>query len=165
VSYFAKFFKNVTWIPSEADKRYFDSINGYVAADALPNVREPEFIDITTDPEDWPESIKSKQFDVIYCANMIHISPFPCTVGLFYAAGKVLKPSTGYLITYGPYAEGGNLEPESNVRFDESLRNQNHEWGIRDIDDLQNLGEGNGLKLIKRFDMPANNKTLIFQRQ
>jgi hypothetical protein len=130
VSHFAKFFRNIDWTPSDVDKRYFESINAFIKNESLENVQEPQFIDITTDPEDWLEPVKSTKFDIIYCANMMHISPFPCTVGLYYAAGKVLKPSTGLLITYGPYAEGGNLEPESNVRFDEGLRNQVRVGGL-----------------------------------
>ncbi len=95
---------------------------------------------------------------------MIHISPFETTVGLFNAAGKLLKKS-GLLITYGPYAECGVLEPESNINFDESLRAQNPQWGVRDIEDLIQIATENGLKLLKRYDMPANNKTLVWKKE
>jgi len=168
VAHFAAAFPSITWTPSDVDRRYFSSIAAYSAS--LPNVTEALFIDITSAVENWPDEVKGTKYDLIYCANMIHISPFETTVGLFNSSGLLLKsPSKGegdgLLITYGPYAECGLLEPESNVRFDEGLRAQNPQWGVRDIDDLVNIAKENGIRLVKRFDMPANNKTLVWQKE
>jgi len=166
ITHFAKNFPSIHWKPSDVDKRYFASITAYKEAEGLTNVAEPVFIDITSATEDWPEGVKNnEEFDFIYCANMIHISPFETTVGLFNAAGKLLKKSSGLLITYGPYAENGNLEPDSNVTFDEGLRAQNPQWGVRDIEDLINIAAENGIKLLKRYEMPANNKTLVWSKE
>lgn len=163
VAHFAKYFTNFIWQPSDWDTKYFKSISSYAALLPKNNVLDPVQIDISAPIEAWPENLTSQPYDVIYCSNLIHISPFPCTVGLFVSAGKLLKPGTGMLITYGPYAEGGILIPESNVRFDEGLRMQNPEWGVRDIEDLQRMAEENGLSFVNKVEMPANNKMLFFR--
>lgn len=91
----------------------------------------------------------------------MHISPWPCSVGLFSAAGKLLKPG-GKMFTYGPYAQDGQLTPQSNVDFDADLKRRNAEWGIRDIRDLKQLAETNGMRLDQVINMPSNNKFLTW---
>lgn len=142
----------------------FKSISSYAALLPNNNVLDPVQIDVSLPTESWPENITAVKYDVIYCSNLIHISPYACTTGLFSSAGKILKPGSGILITYGPYAENGILTPESNFRFDEGLRMQNPQWGVRDIVDLLKLAEENGLKYVKKIEMPANNKMLFFTR-
>ena len=66
------------------------------------------------------------------------------------------------MITYGPYKVNGQLEPESNRNFDQSLRGMNFEWGIRDIRDIQEEAAREGLEMQEIFEMPANNKMLVF---
>ena len=48
--------------------------------------------------------------------------------------------------------------------FDTSLREQDGEWGVRDIADLERLAERAGLALCEIVEMPANNLILIFER-
>lgn len=160
-AYFAPNFPNLTFQPSEYDKTMLPHIQTYIDSCATKNIQSPLHIDIRTPIESWGLDIK--QFDYMLNINMIHISPFPCTEGLFRSAGVLLKPG-GLLITYGPFANNGILEPESNVRFDKMLRSQNSEWGVRDIVLLKELAEVNGLELCQKHDMPANNKCLIWKK-
>lgn len=164
IAHFAKSFPHAIWQPTEYDTRNFKSISSYAAQLPCNNVLDPVMIDITVPVENWPDTINSNQYDVIYSSNLIHISPYSCTEGLFKSAGQLLKPGSGMLITYGPYAENGVLTPESNVRFDEGLKMQNPEWGVRDIADLLKLAEKNNLTFMKKVEMPANNKMLFFKR-
>lgn len=94
---------------------------------------------------------------------MMHISPYECTKGLFSNAGLYLK-TNGIMITYGPYALDGVITPESNVSFDESLRSQNPQWGLRDIKDLTELAKENHLRLEEIIDMPSNNKCIVWKK-
>ena len=52
----------------------------------------------------------------------------------------------------------------SNAAFDKSLRDNNPEWGVRDIDDLEKLARNAGIMLVERVAMPANNFILVFER-
>ncbi|MFL0732940.1 MAG: DUF938 domain-containing protein, partial [Prochlorococcus sp.] len=52
---------------------------------------------------------------------------------------------------------------ESNARFDESLRNQDPSWGVRELEDVEQLGLSAGLSLNNIIEMPANNLSLIFR--
>jgi len=51
------------------------------------------------------EENKDRRFDMVFSANMIHISPYECTEGLFRGSGEVLCPG-GRLIVYGPFKIG-----------------------------------------------------------
>ncbi|ODN02923.1 hypothetical protein Ocin01_03763 [Orchesella cincta] len=164
IAHFAKYFTNFMWQPSDVDTKYFKSISSYASMLPKNNVLDPVHIDVSSPVENWDGNITSLKYDAVYCANLIHISPYPCTIGLFTSASKLLKPGTGLLIMYGPYSENGVLTPESNVRFDEGLRMQNPLWGVRDIVDLVKLGENNELSYSNKVEMPANNKMLFFRR-
>ncbi|KAI1302392.1 Uncharacterized protein HDE_02495 [Halotydeus destructor] len=161
VIHFAKSFPNITWQPTDIDSSGFNLIQRNVEAEQLHNIVKPLSLDVSKPLPEWPSAIKNSSWDLLVCINMIHISPWNCTQGLFSSAGQLLKPS-GLLVTYGPYAENGVLEPDSNVRFDQSLKDRNSEWGVRDIRDLESLAVSNGLKLAKIVKMPGNNRTLVF---
>ena len=162
VAHFAPCFPNTMFYPSELEAHLLDSIEAHTHG--MRNVAKPVLVDITTDFSTWPSSeFRAGSFDFMYNANLMHISPWKCSEGLFQNAGKLLKDK-GLLFTYGPYAEDGKLVPDSNVRFDRDLKSRDPEWGIRDIKDLKKLAEANGIELLKMHDMPANNRTLIWQK-
>lgn len=54
---------------------------------------------------------------------------------------------------------------ESNVKFDESLKARNPEWGVRDLELVEEAANANGLILKEVVSMPSNNLCLIFSRQ
>ncbi|KAA0201930.1 hypothetical protein HAZT_HAZT004772 [Hyalella azteca] len=165
-AHFANQMQNVVIQPTEFDKRYLPSIATYASDHTtFNNVLPPLHVDITKDPDEWPRGpLSGSSYDLLLCVNMIHISPYSCTEGLFRAAGKVLRPG-GLLVTYGPYSVDGVIEPESNVRFDQNLRSQDPSWGLRDTQVLKQEALKNGLLYCRMFDMPANNKTLVFRKQ
>lgn len=158
-----KHFTNITWQPTDIDPSCMTSIEKYIEAEGTTNVKAPLMLDVSQPVEQWPATIKGCLYDLIVNINMIHISPWVCTVGLFSSAGMLLKPS-GLLITYGPYAVDGTLTPESNVLFDQSLRSRNAEWGVRDVADLRTLASQHRMQFVKAFDLPANNKVLVFKK-
>jgi predicted RNA-binding protein with PUA-like domain len=68
------------------------------------------------------------------------------------------------LFLYGPFRRGGRHTAESNEDFDAKLRQGNPEWGVRDVEALEELARGAGLSLVEIAEMPANNFTLVWRR-
>ncbi|MCA9634324.1 MAG: DUF938 domain-containing protein, partial [Myxococcales bacterium] len=98
----------------------------------------------------------------IVCANMVHISPWHSTVGLFGGGALSLKPH-GVVLTYGPYRFSGVFTAESNRAFDQDLKRRNPEWGVRDIDSLRQVAGENGFDLEETHSLPANNHVLVWR--
>ena len=73
-------------------------------------------------------------------------------------------PSGAPLILYGPYIEPDVRTVESNLAFDESLRNRNPAWGLRDTGAMKAAAADAGLVFAERRAMPANNLMLLFRR-
>jgi hypothetical protein len=51
----------------------------------------------------------------------------------------------------------------SNAAFDRDLIGRNLEWGVRDLEEVAEVAETNGLSLAERIPMPESNLSLIFQ--
>jgi hypothetical protein len=157
VIHFAARFPALRWQPSDPDPAALASIAAWSADARLDNVLPPLEIDAAADS--WP----LRQADAILCINMVHISPWPATLGLL-ARAAALLPSGGLLYLYGPYLEEGVETAPSNLAFDESLRARNPAWGIRRVEDMVTAAGQADLQLSRRIAMPANNLSLIFRR-
>nr|XP_023030270.1 methyltransferase-like 26 [Leptinotarsa decemlineata] len=160
VVHFANSFPMLTFQPSENEPYLLDSIREYVSDTSATNIKQPLLIDVR---DNWTKWNVPRGFDYAININMMHVAPFECSVGLFKNVSEVLKPG-GLLVTYGPYANGGVLEPKSNRDFDRSIRQQNPEYGVRDICDLVKVAEQYRIKLSDIDEMPANNKLLVWQK-
>jgi hypothetical protein len=100
----------------------------------------------------------------VFCANVIHIAPWRVAEGLFTGAGRYLR-ADGRLFLYGPFKRDGRHTAVSNAVFDTSLRDNNPEWGVRDIADVKALADNVALSLVEIIEMPANNLILMFGRR
>lgn len=162
---FARHTPEITWWPSDLNEQHLKSIDAWRAHAGLANVRPPLRIDLS-DPAWCPEmrdgSGPSKLL-AVFCANVIHIAPWRVAEGLFAGAGHYLR-ADGRLFLYGPFKRGGKHTAISNAVFDSSLREKDPEWGVRDIEALEQLAGSAGLVLIEIAEMPANNLTLVFGR-
>jgi len=163
VAYFAAGLPDWTWQPSDAQTDGFASITWWCSEAGVANVKPPVVLDVMASrwPSDGAEF--SVRFDAIYCANMLHISPWATCAALMLGAARYLA-ADGALITYGPYLERDVPTSHGNLDFDVSLRETNAEWGIRALDDVTNQAALAGFRLNARIEMPANNLLLIFKR-
>jgi hypothetical protein len=93
---------------------------------------------------------------------MIHISPWAACLGLMAGANRILPPG-GILYMYGPYKQNGEHTEPSNEAFDASLKMQNSEWGVRDLEEVIKVASAQNLSFLKTFQMPANNLSVVFQ--
>jgi len=155
--WFARHLPGLTWQPSDPDPVCRASIAAHIAAEMVENVLLPLPIDTTEPGTPVVDCV------AMTCCNMVHISPWAATEGLFALASRLLPPGGG-LYLYGPFKRDGNHTAPSNAAFDTELRRQNPEWGIRDINELVALGKRHGLSLTETIAMPVNNLSLWFQK-
>jgi SAM-dependent methyltransferase len=156
-AFFSGHLSGLLWQPSDTSVEALSSIQAWTEESNLENLLPPIELDVRS-PR-WP--IASAQ--ALLCVNMIHISPWETTEGLFRGAAGLLAGGSP-LITYGPYRLHGTHSAPSNLAFDESLRSRNPLWGVRDIDALIELAARTGFELQERVPMPANNMTLVWIR-
>ena len=131
----------LAWTPTDPDPEALASANAWRETGPV-NLQSPLRLD-ASDPETWPAG----PYEAIFCANMIHISPWSATEGLMRLAGQALINPGGLLVTYGPYLEADRDTAPSNLAFDGSLKARDPAWGLP-----------------LRVEMPANNLTLLFRR-
>ena len=158
-AWFAAHLPQWHWQPTDAKADLFAGLTARVGQAGLANVPPPPLLDVQAAA--WLPA--GETFDLIYCANMLHIAPWPCCAGLMQGAARHLAPG-GRLVTYGPYLEDEVPTSEGNVKFDASLRAQDAAWGIRRREDVQAEAARAGLTLAARHAMPANNLLLVWQR-
>jgi cyclopropane fatty-acyl-phospholipid synthase-like methyltransferase len=122
----------------------------------LPNLPPPIALDVTGT---WPD----RRFDAVFTANTLHIMSWPDVQMLFAALPKVLT-ADAMLVVYGPFNYEGRFTSPSNAAFDEWLKQRSPESGIRDFAAVDDLAHSIGLALLEDRAMPANNRTLVWQR-
>lgn len=145
VAWFAAALPGWTWQPSDVQAETLESITAWCAEAGVHNVRPPVRLDVLA-PE-WPGNgaAFATPFDLIYCANMLHIAPWACCGALMQGAARHLA-TDGRLITYGPYLEDGVPTTPSNRDFDGSLRERNPAWGLRRLEDVAQAASAAGLR-------------------
>lgn len=150
------------WIPSEPDEIHRTSIDAWrveTKAPALPAVH----IDAAAD---WPQSVALTgrvPLSLILSMNVIHIAPLAVCEGIVSGAGRTLAKG-GFLAFYGPFQENGSHTGEGNRVFDERLKADNPEWGVRDTSMVSEIAALHGLEFFDLLTMPANNRLLVFQK-
>jgi len=157
VVHFAHAFPDLLFQPSDPAPDARASIDAWRTAPALCNVQPAVALDATA--ETWPVQAA----DAVLCINMVHIAPWSAAEGLVRGAARVLPPG-GVLYLYGPFKRGGRHTAPSNEAFDASLRMQDPDWGVRDLEAVVALAEAAGFAQPVIEQMPANNLSLIFRK-
>ncbi len=166
VVWFARKLTGWTWQPSDLPANDFsvNDLAGIAAAvleAGLTNVLPALSLDVLA--PDWPPagSAFEAPFDLIYCANMLHISPWETCSGLMQGSARHLTPG-GLLVLYGPYLEDDVVTSDGNQAFDKSLRASNPSWGLRNLPAVVDEAARYGFVLRERCQMPANNLLLVW---
>ncbi len=146
---------HLTWQPADQGS-YFDPLVDNIREFAPDNVLAPIYLDVNGE---WPAG----QFQYVFSANVLHIMPATLIEPFFAGIGQVLNGG-GICCVYGPFRYHGEFTTESNARFDQWLKGNNPESGIRDFEIVTAVAEKNGLVLQDDLTMPANNQLLKFER-
>ena len=163
VVWFGAAMRSWIWQPSDADPLALPAIAAWSADATLTNLRAPVLLDVMAAQWPSPGPAFTESFDAVYCANMLHIAPWPSCAALMRGTAKHLALD-GVLVTYGPYFEAGVAPAPGNLAFDASLRERDPRWGIRRLEDVAAEANQVGLRLRARHEMPANNLLLVFNR-
>jgi hypothetical protein len=162
VNYFAPYFPQIRFQPSDFDADVFDSIRQKRAAAANVNVSDPIRIDLT-DSATWPPR-ERQRYDVIFVINIFQVAPASIADGIAALAARLLTDH-GFVAIYGPFKVDGNYTTPSNESFDnEILAAGVPERGLKDVRDLERAASPHGLVLRQRLDLAANNFILLFGR-
>jgi cyclopropane fatty-acyl-phospholipid synthase-like methyltransferase len=153
--FFARALPHLIWQTSDVVEHH-PGINAWISDEGLDNTLVPLPLNVETNT--WPE----REFDGVFSANTVHIMGWPEVEKMFAGIGQVLSPG-GRFCLYGPFNYDGQFTSESNARFEVWLKERDPKSGIRDVRDLTKLAEKTGLELTEDYEMPANNRILVWQ--
>ncbi|WP_345961287.1 DUF938 domain-containing protein [Pseudanabaena sp. Chao 1811] len=161
--YFSPHLQPRQWIPSDPNPIAIASITAWQQHQPSPNLVAPLTIDVTE--PDWSDrhQLQDQNIQAIVNINMIHIAPWTACLGLMSGANRIL-PEGGILYLYGAYKQNGKHTSPSNAEFDASLRYQNPEWGVRNLEEVIAVAAEQNLTLQKVHPMPSNNLSVVFQK-
>lgn len=162
VSHFAEVYPRYRFWPTDYIEPNLPSIDAWAAHLGRANVKPARQLDIRQ--KDWFTGWGDDapgELDVIFCANVIHISPWPVAQGLLAGAGRYLATG-GKLVLYGPYRIDHAHTAPSNAEFEKWLKSLDPENGIRDINDVEREAGPHGLSLSAFHPVPANNFMPVF---
>ena len=154
--FFAARFSHLHWLASEVAELH-SGVNAWLAEAGLPNIAGPVELDVNQ--PDWPVH----EIDAVFSANTVHIMDWPSVEKMFAGIGRVLQ-AKGVFCLYGPFNYVGNYTSDSNARFDLWLKQRDPRSGIRDFEALNSLARQHGMELLADHAMPANNRTLVWQK-
>lgn len=154
--YFGAELPHLVWQTADV-RAHHPGIHAWLDEAALPSVLPPLELDVNQ--THW----HSGRYDAVFSANTLHIMGWPEVVRFFKGVGEVLEPG-GVLVVYGPFNYNGQFTSESNARFDAWLKARDPASGVRDFEAVDTLARAQGLVLQHDIAMPANNRSLVWQR-
>jgi cyclopropane fatty-acyl-phospholipid synthase-like methyltransferase len=154
--YFAPELPHLLWQTADV-AQYHPGIRLWLAEAALPNVLAPIALDVND--SGW----HGGRYDAVFSANTLHIMSWPEVERFFAGVGVVLAPG-GVLVVYGPFNYNGTYTSDSNARFDAWLKQRDPASGVRDFEAVDALAKTQGLVLQQDIAMPANNRSLVWQK-
>lgn len=152
--YLAPHFPHMIWVTSDMKEKH-TGIKMWLEESGAPNIIGPGAFEVGKD--EFPRG----NFDIVFTANTFHIMHWKECKTLMKLLGRNLSEGAQVLI-YGPFNEGGNFSSPSNAEFDQWLKSQDPLMGIRNIEDIVSNMKKNGFHLSRSYEMPANNRILLF---
>ena len=154
-AFFAEQLPHLQWQPSDQPE-YLDGIAAWVEGAARDNLSMPLSLNVN---QDWPVD----SVEAIFSANTLHIMSWPEVEKFFQGIAKHLQPG-GVFFVYGPFNYQGRYTSDSNADFDQWLKARDPNSAIRDFEEIEALAHQAGLSLMADHAMPANNRSLVWQK-
>lgn len=154
--HFAQHLPHLVWQTSD-QTLYHSGIMQWIEEANLPNIRAPLSLDVREYA--WGNSL----YDAVFTANSLHIMALDTAQYFVSNVARVLSDG-GCFIAYGPFNYRGEYTSESNARFDVWLKQQDPLSAIRDFETLDLCAQSGGLRLDQDYDMPSNNRLLVWRK-
>ncbi len=154
--YFAPTFPWLEWHPTDVSANLLGMKLWFNEA-RVPNIKPPVRLDVSKD--DFPKL----KFDLVFTANTFHIMHWKECKSLIKLLGHRLREGSRVMI-YGPFKYDGVFTSASNEEFDQQLKLRDPLCGIRAFEDVNNGMIKNGFELVSDYEMPANNRLLVYKR-
>ncbi|MGH1470350.1 MAG: DUF938 domain-containing protein [Cellvibrionaceae bacterium] len=153
--YFAEHLPHLHWQTSDLPENHV-GICQWIESVNLPNLATPLALNAEIQP--W----NVQPVDAVFTANTLHIMSWE-QVNLFFKGLPNILLDRAMVAIYGPFNYGGSFTSESNARFNDWLKDQAPYRAIRDFEAVNELAKSVNLSLIDDYDMPANNRMLVWQ--
>jgi len=154
--YFAPHFPRLEWYPTDLSSNLL-GMKKWVDEAHISNIQRPMKLDVSKD--DFPKV----KFDVVFTANTLHIMHWKDCKSFMKLLGHRLREGSR-AIFYGPFKYNGDFTSTSNAEFDLILKERDPLSGIRSFEDVNSNMVKNGFELVNDYEMPANNRTLVYRR-
>ena len=151
--------KHMPWLDWQCSdiQENLSGITAWIHEARLNNLPDPIPLDVSV-------THVTQKYDTIYSCNTLHIMSTSEVEALFNLAGTIATDDAGLLI-YGPFKYGGKYTADSNVNFDQWLKERDPKSGVRDFEWVNTLANKAGFKFITDQAMPANNNLLYWRRR
>ena len=156
--YVASKMPKLHWVTSDQPE-YHAGIKLTLKEAKLANIHGPEKLVVGKD--DFPSK---RPFDYVFTANTLHIMSWKEGKTLFKLLGKRLREGC-LVFFYGAFNYDQQFTSESNLLFDQALKEHDPKSGIRNLEDVDQAMQRSGFKLLRDHEMPANNRLLVFEKQ
>jgi len=161
--YFASALAPRLWLPTDQSSANVASIASWSSDMPSPNLLQTQSLDVLDDV--WPveQCALPEPISAVVNINMIHIAPWECCAALFRGAARILDVG-GVVLLYGPFKRKNVRTAPSNEAFDQQLKAQDPQWGIRTLEAVVAIATQAGLECSDVISMPANNLSVVFRR-
>jgi hypothetical protein len=157
--FFSGHFKNVKWITTERFENHW-ALKEVIKSCGRDNILGP--FELEVGKSLFPNI--GCEFDFAFMSNLLHILSWEKVeqlMGMIKEYAERKKPLQ--VLIYGPFNYRGKYTSLGNEKFDDTLKKQSSEMGIRDFEAVLSLMKKNGLSLLEDYDMPQSNRLLCFQ--
>ena len=154
--YFAKKLPHITWQTTDKEENR-QGLDSWIEEANVNNL--PTSLRLNVTDKTWP----CQQIEALFTANTLHIMHWQDVENLFSRLENYLSEKAVACI-YGPFNYNGQYTSSSNEEFNQWLKMRDPESGIRDFEAVETLAKTAGLMLKNDYEMPANNRLLVFKK-
>lgn len=147
----------IEWQTSDLESNHA-GIRAWIDDAQLENVMPPIALDVRDAPK------LEAEFDGAFSANTAHIMSIETVERMFEVVARCMTRE-GVFCLYGPFNLEGNFTSDSNRQFDQNLKAQDSEMGIRDLETLDEFAHSNSLQRTNLYAMPANNMIAVWKKR